>query len=257
MYTEAGARSRQSHHYISLERPDVRDRVLSDPVGFLDEAGTPLILDEIQYVPELLHFVKDRIDQDRSPGRWLMTGSQSFSLMRGVSQTLSGRIAVLTLDPFSTSEVREKNGPENLDELLAAVFDKGIQQGVSQTVELVDWLLRGGFPEPRANPEVDRQLWFSSYVQSYLERDVRDLAQVADLSLFSRFVMLVGSRTGNNLNMIELSRELGVSGPTVKRWLSVLETSQIIHLLYPYHRNFGKRIRKSPKVYFLDPGVDT
>jgi predicted AAA+ superfamily ATPase len=121
----------------------------------------------------------------------------------------------------------------------------------------MDWLLRGGFPEPHLNPQVDRQLWFSSYVQTYLERDVRDLAQVADLDAFRRFVFLAATRTGSILNMSELGREVGVTGPTIKHWMSVLETSGVVYLLPPYHRNLGKRIRRSPKLILLDPGLAT
>lgn len=250
----------ESHHYLSLERPDVRARALADPVAFLAEAGSPLILDEIQYAPELLHYIKDRIDTDRTAGRWLLTGSQNFALMRGLSQTLSGRVAVLTLDPLSMTEVLERPLMSSLEDLLHLVFggpSNCSQAEPTRAIDLADWLLRGGFPEPRVNDQVDRQLWFASYVQTYLERDVRELAQVADLGAFGRFLMLVGARTGQIINMTELGREVGVSGPTVKRWLSVLETSQIIYLLAPYYRNYGKRIRKNPKLYLLDPGLAT
>jgi predicted AAA+ superfamily ATPase len=243
-----------THHYLSLERPDIRARALADPVAFLQEAGIPLILDEIQYVPELLHYIKEDIDADRTPGRWLLTGSQNFALMQGVTQTLSGRIAILTLDPLSTAEVLERPTVSCVDTLLARSFDGQTVRPVTGAEAPVDFT---GFPEPRLNPAVDRQLWCASYVQTYLERDVRDLAQVADLSTFGRFLMLIGARTGQVVNMTELGREVGVTGPTIKRWLSVLETSQIVYLLQPYFRNFGKRSRKSPKLYLLDPGLAT
>jgi hypothetical protein len=208
-----------SHHYLSLERPDVRARALADPVTFFaEETREPLILDEIQYAPELLHYIKDRIDTDRSPERWFLTGSQNFALMHGVSQTLSGRIAILTLDPLSTTEFLERSTTPSLDTLLARVFDgrtAGVDTNAGEAVDLADWLLRGGFPEPRLNREVDRQPWFASYIQTYLERDVRDLAQVADLGAFSRFLVLIGARTGHVINMTEIGREVGVSGPTV------------------------------------------
>ena len=249
-----------SHRYVSLERPDVRARALADPVGFFDDNPAPLILDEIQYAPELLHYIKDRIDEHRAPGQWLLTGSQTFSLMEGVSQTMSGRVALLTLDPLSVAEARKDSKIGTFDELLRKVFRAAATKpGFEKSKEpsFVDWILRGGFPEARLNAKVDRSLWFSSYVQTYLERDVRDPAQVADLATFSRFLMMVASRTGSIVNMSELGREIGVSGPTAKRWLSVLETSQLIYLLQPYYRNFGKRIRKSPKLYVLDPGLAT
>lgn len=239
--------------YVSLERPDVRERALADPVAFLEDHEPPLILDEVQHAPELLPWIKDAVDQDRRPGRWLLTGSQSFPLMRGVSETLAGRVAVLQLDPFSTAEVAGKPGADPF----VRAFGKGRSSTKAEPPDLADWLLRGSYPEIRLDRRVDRELWFSSYVQTYLERDVRDLLQVADLGTFHRFLRLAASRTGQLLNLAELGREAGISGPTARRWLSVLEASHVIHLLQPHHRNFGKRMRKSPKVVWLDPGLPT
>ena len=248
-----------SHEYISLERPDVRNRALADPVGFFAEHTRPLILDEIQYAPELLHYIKELIEPERKPGWWLLTGSQNFSLMQGVSQTLAGRVAVLTLDPLSVRE-RLQQAQMTPETMLERVFKPVARTAGSDegpTSDLTEWLLHGGFPEPCLNKQADRRLWYSSYVQTYLERDVRDLTQVSDLGAFSRFLLLVAARTGNLLNMADLADEVGISAPTVKRWLSVLETSQLIYLLQPYYKNFGKRIRKTPKLYLLDPGLAT
>jgi predicted AAA+ superfamily ATPase len=244
-----------THRFTSLERPDVRARATADPVSFLRENPPPVILDEIQYVPELLHYVKERIDEQRKPGSWLLSGSQSLPLMRGVSQTLAGRVAVLTLDPLS---VREAEGggdqPVSVEDALGHIFGPETTPRRART-DLGDWLLRGGYPELRASPEVDRQLWFASYVQTYLQRDVRDLLQVGDLGTFSRFLSLAAARTGLLLNLADLARDVGVSPPTVRRWLSVLEASQVIYLLRPYHRSFGKRLVKSPRLVFTDPGL--
>jgi hypothetical protein len=272
--TEFGA----THGYASLERPDVRARALADPVAFLSEHPPPAVLDEIQYAPELLPFIKERIDTNRQAGQWILSGSQSFPLMRGVSETLAGRIAVLTLDPLSVGEILQNPGPARIDDLIAHVWNRTtINMGGpeiaphtpqrsarvgaagppldSAPVDLGAWLLRGGFPEPALDPSVDRQLWIGSYVQTYLERDVRQLLEVGDLGPFSRFLALAAARSGQLLNMSDLSRDAGVSAPTVKRWLSVLEASQLLYLLRPYHRNFGKRLVKSPKLYLLDPGL--
>jgi hypothetical protein len=244
------------HQYVSLERPDARARALSDPEGFLSEPGVPLVLDEIQYAPVLLHYIKDRIDADRRPGRYVLTGSQTFALMRGVSQSLAGRVAVLSLDPLSAGEAGGAPEATSPDRLLARVFGQGGRNRHHGTPpDAADWLLRGGYPEPRLNRRVDRELWFSSYVQTYLERDVRDLLRVTDLESFRRFLFLAATRTGQLLNLAELGGELGVSAPTVRQWLSVLQTSQVVYMLRPYHRNLGKRIRKSPKLYFMDVGL--
>lgn len=253
----------QSHGYVSLDRPDLRERAAADPVAFLGENPPPVVIDEIQHVPILLPYIKERIDAHRAPGAWVITGSQKLSLMRGVSESLAGRVAVLELDPLS---VREVTGcpPVGVDRAVARVFggaDDGNGGGggaaAADPPGVADWLLRGGFPEPRLNPAVDRRLWLAGYVRTYLERDVRDLIMVGDLTVFQRFVRLLAARSGSLLNMASLGRELGVSGPTVRRWLSVLEASHLVVLLPPYHRNFGKRLRRSPKVHVLDPGLIT
>ncbi len=248
-----------SHRFVSLENPDVRARATEDPIGFLTENPPPVILDEIQYTPDLLHYIKSAIDRNRSPGQWLLSGSQSFSLMQGVSQSLSGRVAVLSLLPFSLGEsLGHPGGGQTIDDVLAAMHTRPSEWvGFSETVVLDDWLLRGSYPEIRSNPDVDRQLWCSSYVQTYLERDVRQVLNVGDLNTFNRFLRLCAARTGQILNMSELSRDTGVSVPTVKKWLSVLEASYQIFLLQPHFVNFGKRIIKSPKLYFMDLGIAT
>ena len=256
-----------SHRYVSLDRPDVRLRAQSDPVSFLAENPPPVILDEVQHVPELLPYIKGMVDEDRRPGVWVLTGSQGFGLMKGVSESLAGRVAVLTLDPLAVGEGRTPSPIPSMDQLLERVFGgaggppgtgtpgTGAQSPEPNDPDLADWILRGGYPEPRLQPKVDRQLWLSSYTQSYLERDVRDLTQVGELGAFTRFLALAASRTGTLVKLAEFGREVGVTAPTAKRWLSVLEASQVIFLLPPFHRNFGKRIRKSPKLYFLDPGL--
>ena len=252
----------RSHRFISLENPDIRARVLDDPVGFLKENRPPLILDEIQYAPELLHYVKSAIDENRAPGQWLLSGSQGFSLMQGVSQSLSGRVAVLTLLPFSLGEsLGFGDRGFDIDGVLENAFGpkkrhrKRGKGGAALVLE--DWLLRGAYPEIRANREVDRQLWCSSYIQTYLERDVRQILNVGDLGTFNRLLRLCAARTGQILNMSELARDAGVTVPTIKKWLSVLEASYQIYLLPPHFKNFGKRIIKSPKLYFLDTAIVT
>ncbi|MEA3420880.1 MAG: ATP-binding protein [Acidobacteriota bacterium] len=246
-----------SHRFISLENPDIRARVLDDPIGFLKENPPPVILDEIQYCPEFLHYVKSAIDDDRTPGQWLLSGSQSFSLMQGVTQSLSGRIAVLSLLPFSLGESQGfGHRDQGIDDILENIFLDSAEAN-TQAITLDDWLLRGSYPEIRSNKDVDRNLWCASYIQTYLERDVRQIANIGDLNTFNRFLRLCAARTGQILNMSELSRDVGVSVPTIKKWISVLEASYQIYLLPPYFNNFGKRIIKSPKLYFIDTGVAT
>lgn len=211
--------------YRLLEDPDVLSRVRADPRAFLDELKAPVILDEIQNAPELLAYVRTRIDAaPRKTGQWFLTGSQESALMQGVTESLAGRAAILHLLPLSMEE--------------------------SPKVDL--WL--GGFPEVIARPAA-RDLWFSSYLQTYLERDVRAVTQVRDLATFRRFMGLVASRHGQILNKADLAGPLGVSVPTIAQWLSVLETTGLLALIPPFFENFGKRLIKSPRLYWLDSGL--
>jgi hypothetical protein len=211
--------------YFQLEDPDIISRLRADPQGFLDAVKTPAILDEVQHVPEVFSFVRSRIDRHpRRAGQWLLTGSQEAPLMQGVSESMAGRAAVLQLLPFAARESSKVS------------------------------LLRGGYPEVLARPGATR-LWFSSYVQTYLERDVRAVTAVRDLSTFRRFLALVASRHGQVLNRTDLAAPLGVSVPTVTQWLSVLETTGQVMIVPPFYDNVGKRLIKSPKVYIADSGL--
>jgi hypothetical protein len=238
---------------ISLENPDVRLRAKEDPLGFLAHNPPPLILDEIQNAPELLPYIKTAIDENRAPGSWVLTGSQHFPLMRGVTESLAGRAAVLTLLPLSYAE-RLGNGSMVRD-VKSWSADKKSGAHTQEFPPLEDILLRGAYPEPALNSKVDRRLWCSSYVSTYLERDVRNLSQVGDLGQFERFLRLCAARTGGILNLSEMARDIGVSVPTARRWLSILETGWQVYLLYPYYQNFGKRLIKAPKLYFTDTAL--
>ena len=214
---------RASYHL--LEDPDLVARVRMDPRGFLEELRPPAILDEIQNVPELFNYLRTRIDRKpRRTGQWFLTGSQDAPLMRGVSESMAGRIAVFQLLPLSLQETPKVS------------------------------LWRGGFPEVLARPSAS-EVWFRSYVQTYLERDVRAISSIRDLSTFRRFLSLLASRCGQILNKTDIASPLGVSVPTVTEWLSILEATAQILLVPPFYENFGKRLIKSPKIYFVDSGL--
>jgi predicted AAA+ superfamily ATPase len=211
--------------YILLEDPDVQARVRSDPRAFLEELRPPVVFDEIQNTPELLDYVRTVIDVGpRRMGQWLFTGSQEAPLMRGISESMAGRAAILQLLPFSLAETEKVS------------------------------LLHGGFPEVLARPGA-RSLWFSSYLQTYLERDVRAITNIRDLATFRRFLALVASRHGQILNKTDLAAPLGVTVPTIGYWLQILEVTGQIILVPPYFENFGKRLIKSPKLYLGDSGL--
>lgn len=219
--------------YVSFDDPLEREYARSDPEGFLDRIEDHrAILDEVQYVPELFQYVKLRIDRDRQAnGRWILTGSQQFGLMAQVTESLAGRIAILELLPLSLLEVADAGG-----------------LGLAEEI----WL--GGYPDPRLRPDT-RDLWMSAYVQTYVERDVRQLQNVQDLRTFETFVSLCAARHGQELNMAAISREAGISQPTVKAWLGALEAAYLVLVLPPYFESFGKRVVKSPKLYLLDSGL--
>ncbi len=211
--------------YHLLEDPDVVARLRADPRAFIDDLVPPVILDEIQNVPEILGYIRTRIDRGaRRMGQWLLTGSQESPLMRGVTESMAGRAAILQLLPLSTEE-----SPKVV-------------------------LLRGGFPEVLARP-ADGPLWFASYIQTYLERDVRAVTAIRDLSTFRRFLALVATRTGQMLNRSDLAAPLGVTVPTVTQWLSILEITGQVLIVPPYFENLGKRLVKSPKIYIADSGM--
>lgn len=211
--------------YVLLEDPDVQARARSDPRALIEELRPPILFDEIQNVPELFAYIRTRIDQTPSAmGQWLLTGSQEAPVMRDVTESMAGRAAVLQLLPFSLAETDRVS------------------------------LLLGGYPEVLARPS-GRGLWFSSFIQTYLERDVRAVTNVRDLATFRRFLALLASRHGQLLNKTDLAAPLGVSVPTVGDWLHVLEITGQIILIPPYYENFGKRLLKSPKVYLGDSGL--
>lgn len=214
-----------SASYHLLEDPDIRARASADPRAWLADVQTPAILDEIQNVPELLAYVRTRIDaRPKAMGRWLITGSQDFALMQGVTESMAGRAATFHMLPLSIREL--------------GTWD----------------LVRGGYPEVWTRPK-QSALWFRSYVETYLERDVRSITAVRDLSTFRRFLALVATRNATMLNKTDLSAPLGVSVPTITQWLSVLETTGIVALVPPWYENLGKRIVKTPKLYWTDTGL--
>ena len=238
--------------YVSLEPPDVRAAAAADPRGFLEMHPAPAIFDEVQYAPDLLPYIKESIDERRDAhGQYFLTGSQNLLLTQQVTESLAGRAAMLRLLPISQ---REEFG-RPLDPLPWEPQKKHPAVNHLAPADLWKSFLRGGYPELVAEPDRDISLWHSSYVQTYLERDVRSLRQVGDLISFQSFLRALAARTGQLLNLTDVSRDLGVAVNTAKAWLSVLEATFQIIVLRPYHANVGKRLVKTPKVYFTDTGM--
>jgi uncharacterized protein len=237
---------------LSLEAPDVRAAAAADPRGFLALNPPPLILDEVQYAPGLLPYIKESIDENRStPGQFILTGSQNLLLMQQVTESLAGRAAVLKLLPLTFREILkepQKKFPWESKKLHSTSNGLAYREIWQQT-------LTGFFPEIACNRQRDFRLWQSSYVQTYLERDVRSLRNIGDLSTFQIFLRALAGRAAQQLNLSELARDVGISVNTTRDWLSILEASFQVFILRPYFVNFGKRLIKSPKVYFTDTGL--
>jgi len=219
--------------YVSLEDPEEREFADVDPRGFLARFSQGAILDEVQRCPGLFSYLQGVVDARRQMGEFILVGSQQFGLMSNIAQSLAGRVGLLQLLPFSLVELKEGG-------MLPAALDTA--------------LLQGGYP-PLYDRPVAPADWFPNYVSTYLERDVRLLLAVRDLSLFQRFLKMCAARSGQLLNLSALAADCGISHVTAREWMTVLEASYIVYLLRPYHRNFGKRLVKMPKLYFLDTGL--
>jgi len=241
-----------SHRYVSLEPPDVRLAALSDPRGFLDLYAPPTIYDEIQNAPDLLPYIKERIDERREKaGQFLLTGSQNLLLMQEVTESLAGRAAVLRLLPLSLREMRgEARRP--------LPWESPPTRPPAEPMtprQLWRLFLRGGYPELATRPRRSVALWHASYLQTYLERDVRTLRQIGDLTQFQNFLRLLAARTAQLLNLSGVAHDLGIAVNTAKAWLSALEATYQVVVLRPYFANIGKRLVKTPKVYLTDVGT--
>jgi uncharacterized protein len=221
-------------HYVTLDLPSTAEQAELSPTIFLKEHAPPVIIDEIQYAPKLFRFIKSAVDEQRhSMGNFILTGSQKFTMMKGVSESLAGRTALLELEGLSYEEVK------------ATYVNLAIKE----------FLVRGQFPELWRSPSTPSGIFYSSYISTYLERDVREILQVTSLRDFERFVRALAARNGQLLNKTDLAKEVGISTKAINDWINVAQASNQIILLEPFFRNFGKRIAKTPKVYFCDTGL--
>ncbi len=240
------------YRYVSLEPPDVRAAATEDPRGFLELYPSPVIFDEVQYAPDLFPYIKEKIDADRAKnGQYLLTGSQHLLLTEKVTESLAGRAAMLRLFPLSR---REAEGQPRL----AFVWERKLSSSSRSSHafgELWRGFLRGGYPELAAQPNRDVSLWHASYIQTYLERDVRSIRQIGDLTQYQSFLRVLAARSAQLVNLSDVARDLGVAVNTIKAWLSVLEATYQVIVLRPYFANVGKRLVKTPKVYFTDVGT--
>lgn len=221
------------HKYINLEEPDTREYAITDPRGFLQDIGDRVIIDECQYAKDIFSYIQADVDAKPQSGRYILTGSQNILMSNRISQSLAGRAAILKLLPLSILELEETE---------------------FRTKSYAEYIFKGFYPRIY-DQNLDPTRWYASYINTYLERDVRQILNVGDLNTFQAFIKLCAGRIGQLINFSAMSNEIGVSYQTIRSWLSVLEASYIIFLLPPYYRNFNKRIVKSPRLYFYDPGL--
>ncbi len=244
----------QERKYVTLDDPEVRFLAKDDPSLFLQRYEPPVIIDEIQYAPEILPHIKMYVDRSKSKGDFWLTGSQMFHMMKNVSESLAGRVGILNLLGLSGSEINGihsepfTTSPERLIARVKTAHKMSMP-------EIYEHIFRGGMPALYADNEINFETFFSSYMNSYLQRDIKDLTQVADEMSFYNFMVAVAARTGRPVIYDELAREAGISAPTAKKWLSILVSSHIVALVQPYHNNVLKRIVKMPLLHFLDTGL--
>ena len=260
-----GARQTGKTTLIEKIRPDIRKvtfdhlptrfRAVDEPSAFFDLNPPPVFIDEVQYAPEIFHYIKLLLDKSRNKGDFFLTGSQSFELMKNVTESLAGRAGILELSGLSLREINGESWDAPFLPDMNYLTERRECRAESSINKIWETIHRGSMPELVANPDYDWDAFYADYVKTYLERDVRGLTQVADAGNFMKFMTVCAAMTGQTLNLASVARDVGISEPTAKRWLSVLKSSGIVHLLAPYSNNAVKRAVKTPKLYFCDTGL--
>ncbi len=241
----------QNREFVSLDDLSERRMAIEDPRMFLENHKAPLIIDEIQYAPQLLSYIKLVVDQSDKTGLYWLTGSQQFHMMKNVSESLAGRVGVIDLLGLSLAEISSRPYTKPFDPGLN--FEEKIHS--DKKINLFKLIYKGFYPILNNQNEQDRDAFYNSYLRTYIERDVRDLTTVSNELTFLTFLQVVAARTGQVLKYSQLSEEVGISQPTAKSWLSILISSNLVYLLPPYYKNITKRMTKMPKIYFLDTGL--
>ncbi len=249
--------AKENRTYVTLDDMDIRQLAQNDPALFFQTYKPPLIIDEVQYAPELFSQIKIIVDREKKDGLFWLTGSQKFHLMKNITETLAGRVAIVDMLGLSQRELTNRASTTKPFMPTEDWINKAKQTSSKKksVTDIFDLIWRGSFPKLYKNKNVSRDLFYKSYVQTYIHRDVKSILSITDDISFYKFLGAIAARTGQLLNYTELARDVGIDNKTVKSWISVLETSGLIYILYPYHNNMTKRIVKTPKLYFLDTGL--
>lgn len=242
---------RDTYNYITLDDANALRLAKEDPKMFFKTYKMPIIIDEVQLAPSLFQEIKRLVDKEDIYGQVILTGSQRFHLMKNITESLAGRIGILELEGLSLREITE----DNFDLVFVPNKEQLSLNRQNKTIDLWDIIFRGSLPELYKNDKIDRDLYFSSYIRTYIERDVRELLNIKDLDVFSKFIIAVAARTATPINYTNISREIGVDVKTVQSWIKVLEASGVITLIRPFRNNALKRVVEMPMLYFMDTGL--
>lgn len=240
---------RENMTYVTLDYPRIRELARSDPELFLQQYPAPVVIDEVQYAPELLPYIKIQIDNNRQNGQYILSGSQMFRLMKNVSESLAGRTGILSLYALSRAEIY---GTEEVPFLPSSELTMKHDETITS---IFDRIYRGSMPQMIIDPELTPDAYFGEYMQTYMERDIRELIEIKNESKFLKFIACAAARTGQELNLSDIAKDVGIDSKTADNWISLLVTSGLVYLLQPYSGNTIKRILKRPKMYFMDTGL--
>ena len=239
----------QNMEYVTLDDEILKNQVINDPKLFLEEHPAPLLIDEVQYAPNLFSYIKINVDKEQKNGMYWLTGSQQFHLMKSASETLAGRVGIINLNSFTYAEINNNAKRVLFDPLNLK------EASYINTKKLFEIIFKGGMPELYKNRNMDRNLYFGSYIDTYISRDIRELTQIGNIDAFKKFVVSVASRTGEQLNYSALALDSGISVPTATNWMSILTVSGLVYLLEPYMNSEIKRLTHIPKIIFMDTGL--
>jgi len=245
----------EKRNYVSLDTLENRKLAKENPALFLQRFEAPLLIDEIQYAPELLPYIKAIVDEKKQKGMFWITGSQQFHLMQSVSESLAGRVGILNLEGFSLPELSGKPFYDKFVPTLEWISARSKEAQSLDLKELYEIIWRGSYPALNNDENIDWEDFYSSYVQTYIERDIRDLTDSGDEMQFLELLTALAARSGQLLNFSDVARDIGKPVSTIQRWVSILQTSGVIYLLYPFSKNISNRMTKMPKIYFMDTGL--
>ena len=245
----------KNRNYVSLDDLTEREMAINEPKLFLENHKPPLIIDEIQYAPKLLSYIKLVVDESEEKGQYWLTGSQQFHLMKDVSESLAGRVGIIDLMGLSLAEISQNSNNKPFFPDNEYIKNRRTAHKNYSTSEIFNFIYNGSYPALNNNDNIDRDLFYSAYLRTYIERDIRDLSSISNEMKFLNFIRVVAARTGQVLKYSEIAKEVDISEPTAKNWLSILISSNLVYLLQPYYKNITKRMTKMPKLYFLDTGL--